>query len=128
MILLDTHAWIWWAAKSRQLSASARQAIAGEARVGLAAISVWEAAMLVEKGRLTFDRPLEEWIRDALTLPKLEQIPLSPEIAIAAARLGRLHSGDPADWMIVATAQQHRAKLVTKDRNLRNLNVVATVW
>jgi len=30
MILLDTHAWIWWASQSPKLSAAARQAIENE--------------------------------------------------------------------------------------------------
>jgi len=52
MILLDTHAWIWWASQSPKLSAAAEQAIANEAEVGVAVISCWEVAMLVDKGRL----------------------------------------------------------------------------
>jgi hypothetical protein len=51
MILLDTHAWIWWASQSPNLSAA--QAIAQETEIGVAAISCWEVAMLVNKSRLT---------------------------------------------------------------------------
>jgi len=49
------------------------------------AISTWEVAMLVQKGRLEFDRPLLSWIRQALTESHVELVPLTPEIAARAA-------------------------------------------
>lgn len=128
MIVLDTHAWLWWAAGSEKLGDAARTAIEGEDRVGIAAISCWEVAMLVARGRLTLDRPTLTWLRQALSLPHVELIELSPDIAVSAASLdGKLH-GDPADRLIVATAQRHGAALVTRDEKIGTSGLVPTIW
>ena len=97
MIVLDTHAWIWWAAGSGRLPAAARKTIEGSESVGVCAISLWEVAMLVAKGRLELDRNPLEWVKQALGLPRVELLPISPAIAIGAAALPSEFPGDPAD-------------------------------
>ena len=56
MIVLDTHAWIWWVAVPDKLSARAHHAIDAAEALGVCAISCWEVAMLVARRRLEFDR------------------------------------------------------------------------
>ena len=129
MILLDTHVWIWWAAKTpRRLTARARRAIAESPSVAVSAISPWEVAMLVAKGRLELDRDVLVWIRQALALPRVTLVPLTPEIAVRSTRLGAGFPGDPADRIIVASARELGASLVTKDQVLRRAEGVRTVW
>lgn len=128
VIVLDTHAWVWWAARSPRLSRRARAAIDGEREVGIAAISCWEVAMLVAKGRLELDRDVLTWIRQSLMLPSVTVIELTPEIAVAAADLGRGFPGDPADRLITATAVRNAASLVTADRRIRSSRRVPTIW
>jgi PIN domain nuclease of toxin-antitoxin system len=82
LILLDTHVWVWWAAEPKKLSARARKAVESIDEIGVSAISPWEVAMLVSKGRLELDRDVLLWIRQALALPKVSLVPLSPEIAV----------------------------------------------
>jgi PIN domain nuclease of toxin-antitoxin system len=60
LILLDTHAWVWWNAAPNQLSARARQSIDSSDGIGVSAIRCWEIAMLVAKPRLELDRD-REW-------------------------------------------------------------------
>ncbi len=128
MIVLDTHAWIWWVADPARLSSAAKRAIE-KARVrGVCAISVWELAVLIERGRLVLDREVTDWVRDALALPGVELLPLTPEIALAAGGAVLDLHGDPADRMIAATALAHRARLVTKDERLRVVRTLDTVW
>ncbi len=70
MILLDTHAWVWWVHDPAQLTPAQREAIVAneEDLIGVSAISCWEVAKLVEYGRLELPCPLEEWFEDALGL------------------------------------------------------------
>lgn len=118
LILLDTHAWVWLMNGSKRLGGKARKAIERSAEDGgvlVAAISPWEVAMLVAKGRLVLDRDVGEWVMTALAQPGIRLEPLGPEIAVASARLpGALH-GDPADRMIAATARHCGATLLTDD-------------
>lgn len=128
MIVLDTHAWIWWAAEPRRLSMRAREAIAQAESLGVAAISCWEIAMLVAKGRLELDRDILVWLRQALALPRVVTLPLTPEIAVASSRLPEGFPGDPADRMIAAAALENRAPVVSKDARLRGWNGLKTIW
>lgn len=56
MIVLDTHAWLWWISKPSELSRTARQRINAETQLGVCAISCLEIATLVAKGRISLDR------------------------------------------------------------------------
>jgi PIN domain nuclease of toxin-antitoxin system len=50
MIVLDTHAWIWWVSSPEFLSETAKQIIdeaATEKNVFISSISTWEIAILV---------------------------------------------------------------------------------
>ena len=128
MIVLDTHAWVWWATESKQLSARARRAIEESDALGISVISCWEVAMLVEKGRLGFNQSTELWIERALEFPALTVLPLTPVTATMAVRLPAPFHGDPADRMIVATCLKIEAQLVTKDRALRRWRHIDTIW
>ncbi len=128
LIVLDTHAWVWWAAEPKRLSARAGRAIEDCDEIGVSAISAWEVAMLVAKGRLTLDRDVLVWVRQALALLGVVLVPLSPEIAVASAALGADFPGDPADRIVVATALRHHAPLVTRDRRLRSVPSLKTIW
>jgi len=130
MIVLDTHAWLWWIAAPERLSAAAGDAIDRADEVGVSAISAWEVAMLVERGRVRLDRSPSRWVRAALTSdPRTVELPLTGAIAVRAAQLGAdgMH-GDPADRFIYATARAHDALLVTRDGALRSHDPERTVW
>ena len=75
-------------------------------------------AKLVEKGRLTLPRALDEWMRLALGYPGVTLLPLEPEIAIESTRLPRPFHDDPADQIIVATARIHQCPVVTIDKKI----------
>jgi len=118
LILLDTHALIWLDQDDPSLGAEARKRTdlaLQQGRLAVSAISFWETAMLVTKGRVTMALPTSAWRRDLLGLGLLE-IPIDGDIGIAAAQLD-LH-GDPADRLIVATAQIKGAVLLTADQPL----------
>lgn len=128
MIILDTHAFIWWADESPRLSARARRALEEEDVLGVCAISCWEIAMLVEKERLRLDREVLEFLRQALALPRVELVALTPEISVVAARIRSDVLADPADRMIAASAIQADAAVITKDTRLRSAPGLKTIW
>jgi PIN domain nuclease of toxin-antitoxin system len=98
--------------------------IAGsEERVLVSAITPWEVALLVSKGRLTLGVDAMDWIHDALAIPGLTLVPLEPEIAVASSRFPFEMHADPADRILVATARHLGATLVTADRALLELAV-----
>ena len=125
MVVLDTHALVWWAGDPGRLSAKAAAAIAKADRVGLPAIVFWEMVLLVRKGRLDLGMSAEDWAEKIQMIPRVAALPLTPEVAVLADSL-RMHS-DPADRFVVATAMHHRIPLITKDRLLRRLKIVKTI-
>jgi len=127
VIVFDTHAWIWFASNPSKLSRKAKAACSSAEALLVSAISTWEVAMLVAKGRLALDRDVEVWVRQALSLPKVRLEPLTPSIAVRSTRLSELH-GDPADRIIAATSLEHGAPLVTCDEKLRASSRLRTVW
>ncbi len=131
MIVLDTHALVWWVSGSGRLSARAKRALNEALREGPAfasTISVLEIATAVRRGRLVLASPLGEWLADLRTLPELRFEPVSVEIAELAGSFGDSTPGDPADRVIVATARTLGAKLVTADEALRASPQVPAVW
>ena len=128
MIVLDTHAWIFLADDPKRLGKAARRAIAKAERIGLASISLWELAMLVEKRRFSLDRELLPWMQEALADRRLELLPLTPAVVATAHQLRGALDGDPGDRIITATALVEGAKLVTKDVRITESGVVSVVW
>ena len=131
MIVLDTHALVWWAAGAQELSARARRAIQSVTRQGpvsASAISVFEIATAVRRGRLELAVPLEQWLADLRVLPDLRFEPVTADIAHLAGTFEEAMPGDPADRIIVATAVKLQARLVSADDRLRQSRKVETVW
>lgn len=128
MIVLDTHAWLWWLAEPSKLSRAARQAIDEAETIGVCTISAWEVATLARRRRITLDREVAAWIRQAFAPARVTSQPLSPEAAVAAGLLDDGFPGDPADRLIYATARAHRAPLVTRDERIRGFDARNTVW
>lgn len=117
MIVLDTHIWVWWVHGDSSLSAAARTFLDASEQTGIAvsAISCWEIAKLVERGRLTLPCPVLDWLQQALAYPGVRLIELSPRICVEAAQLPGTFHRDPADQIIVSTARVLDAPLMTAD-------------
>ena len=129
--LLDTHVWVWWNMRPEKLSRKVKRLIAASQKyeeILLSAISVWEFCKLLEKRRIGISCDPRDWLETALAMPKLRLVPLSPVIAYRSTVLPQLASADPADQIIVATAQEENAILLTKDEVLRQSACVRTIW
>lgn len=132
MIVLDTHALVWWVGGDKRLVKSARstidKAIAGGEDVLVSAISAWEIAMLVKRGRLALSMAVDEWLGTVGGIEGVSMIPITAEIAIHSVSLpGEFHQ-DPADRMIVALARERSAPLLTADEKIRRYPHVRWSW
>lgn len=117
-LLLDTHIWLWSLLEPDRISDRARAALTAPANtLALSPVSVWEALVLAEKGRVHLHPDPWSWIRTGLTVRPMREIPLTFEVAFASRSI-RLGHGDPADRFIAATAMVHDLALVTADASL----------
>jgi PIN domain nuclease of toxin-antitoxin system len=131
MIVLDTHALLWWVDNPAQLSTPAREAIdqaMTTKSVYASCFTSWEIALLVERGRLHLALDVRDWLARCERLPFLSFVPVSTTIAVESVRLPDFPHADPADRIIAATALSLGAQLVTKDEKLRSYQHVQTVW
>ncbi len=118
MILLDTHVVIWLVNGVERSKPAARDLIAQAAAAGgvhVSAITAWEVALLVRKGRLALGREPAEWIDGVLALPGVRLAQIDDKIAVESVALPEWSHGDPADRFIVATARHHSWRLMTAD-------------
>lgn len=125
MIVLDTHIFLWSFLQPEKIPTAMLDAIDAESSYGLAAISLWETAMLFERNRIELPEPPQPWLERALRRPALRLIPLTP--SIAARSVGLPMHGDPADRLIVATALEYDCPLATVDGRLIRLPMLRTI-
>jgi PIN domain nuclease of toxin-antitoxin system len=139
VILLDTHTLIWWAdGAGEKLSARARKLLnqelarveRGEADAGLlvSAISCWEVAMLVSRGRLALRLEVERWLALVAAIPAVRLLPLEPGVAVAATRLPEPFHSDPADRFLVAQARELAVPLLSADSKIQAYPQVQCLW
>ena len=131
MIVLDTHALVWWVSGDSALSRKAKSAIERQRDGGaiiVSSISAWEIAMLVQRERLFLSMDVGSWLAMAMQIEAVRFFPVDAEIAMKSVDLpGEFHK-DPADRIIVATARKLAAPLVTKDEKMRSYAHVKTIW
>ncbi len=129
MIVLDTHVAIWLALKPEELSRAAAAEIRNAGKsggLGIAAISLWEIAWLLEHGRVRYSGTAEAFLNKLTS--RLAVLPITVEVAALANQLSEDYPSDPCDRLIGATAVTQGAVLITKDRQIRSSPQVHTVW
>jgi len=126
-VLLDTHILLYWFGKDSRLSKRQRRTIqqgSPEHPLLIAEISLWEIANLDSLGRIALNLPLREWLEAATAPPLVQRIGFSPAIAAGVAGLPSTFHRDPADRIIVATAQIFGATLLTHDTRIIDAKLV----
>jgi PIN domain nuclease of toxin-antitoxin system len=117
-LLLDTNAAIWLSRD--ELKASASEKLDEGARMGVAtylsSITAWEVGQLVSRNRVSLGATPQRWFARILAMPNVHLAALSPEILIASSFLPGQPPDDPADRILLATARDLGATLVTRDR------------
>jgi PIN domain nuclease of toxin-antitoxin system len=127
MIVLDTHILVWWANQDEKLTATQVDKIRASPVLAISVISFWEIAKLTELGRLTLKMPVLNWFQDILSYPKIQLIPLSPEIIVQSTQLPGTFHKDPADQIITATAITLGCPLLTQDAKILAYPHVVTI-
>lgn len=128
-VLLDTHVLLWWFGERKRLSRDIRRVLENPAvhRLHLSGISFWEIATLYELGRIELDRPLADWLEEAEKTTGLRIEPITAGVATAVAELPSTFHRDPADRIIVATAQVLGARLATMDWRIQESKLVPLI-
>jgi len=128
LILLDTHALIWFVNEDPQMPDDLWNDINREKQFLVSVISAWEIAMLVEKERLHLNIPVDEWLETASSWFPLTWVDLNVEIVLKSTQLpGNFHK-DPADRFIAATSLLYDTVLITRDEKLKNYIWLKTHW
>lgn len=117
-LLLDTHIWLWGLLDPDRLSDAVKRAFRSpEAELRLSPISLWEALLLAERGRLTLEPDPHRWLRKAMSITPIVEAPITFDVALSSRTVDVEHQ-DPADRFILATAKVYGLKLVTADARL----------
>jgi len=131
-IICDTHIPLFWANAPSRLSRSAVAALEKgrqDGQLAIADISLWEIALLHERGRLRLpdDVPAVEYLSRLLQALRLNVLPITANIAVLS-RSSLFQHGDPADRLIAATALHGGWPLITADEKLRALPDLHCIW
>lgn len=120
-ILLDTHVWLWALTGQDVLSKTFCTALEQARRsrtIHISPMSIWEIGMLVDKKRISLEMDVLDWINQALEIPGTHLSEITARIAILSTQLpGEIH-GDPVDRILIATAHEEGAVLVTCDAKI----------
>jgi PIN domain nuclease of toxin-antitoxin system len=121
-LLLDTHVWIWHVeGDDTQLAPETTAMLdrsGARSRLFVSDISYWEVAVKSAKGKLTFSVDVGVWLQRAEQAPGIRFLPLTRPVLLQSTRLRGAAHNDPADRMLIATAQLDGIPLVTADRSI----------
>lgn len=130
MILLDTNVLIWWSTTPEKLSKKACKIIdetIKKEEILVSSISIWEVFLLIKKNRMGFSIDIDSWLEKLESLPFIKFIPVDNKIASQSVKLD-FDNSDPADRIIIATALNMGAKLITSDKKILNYSKIQTIW
>ncbi len=117
-LLLDTHIFLWYITNDDRLFASVADAVSGiENEVYLSVVSVWEALIKYQLGRLSLPAPADQYLQSRQEQQRIASLPLE---TAAVSRLLDLpaHHADPFHRMLVCQALHHDLVLVTSDQQI----------
>ncbi|AFZ45755.1 PilT protein domain protein [Halothece sp. PCC 7418] len=118
-ILLDTHIFLWFISGDARLSKDVRDAIRDpDNEVYLSAISVWEAIVKYQLGKLPLPEHPETYLPKQRDLHQITSLDLNESSVLQLAKLPTLHR-DPFDRMLICQALQNGLTIATVDTAVR---------
>ena len=127
----DTHPLLWFTSgKHRKLSPRAlrafRNAKAGKSLIHIPLPVLWEAILLLRRGRIRLETSFEVWSSAVTALPGFDLAPMDLGTLIETQRFPV--NEDPFDAAIVATARLLEFPLITADSSITDSNAVEIYW
>ena len=117
-LLLDTHIFLWYITNDERLSAKLASAIRDEANeVYLSVVSVWEALVKYQLGRLNLPSPADRYLKEKQEQHRIVSLALESAAAAHLLELPPLHR-DPFDRMLICQAIHHGLTLATTDAHI----------
>jgi PIN domain nuclease of toxin-antitoxin system len=121
-LLLDTHIWLWHLEGNRSLTTSDLAPLldrsGARSNLFVSDISYWEVAVKAAKGKLTLSVDVAIWLQQAEQAPGIRFRALDRPVLLLSTRLPGAAHNDPADRMLIASAQLANLPLVTADRRI----------
>jgi PIN domain nuclease of toxin-antitoxin system len=115
-LLLDTHAFLWWLAGDKRLSARARNAVGEELdSVFVSAASIWEISTKHRLGKLPGASPIVNDLVGVIEGQGFVGLPITVLHGQAAGALPGPHR-DPFDRMLIAQAMLDDLVLVSNEQ------------
>jgi PIN domain nuclease of toxin-antitoxin system len=125
-LLLDTHAFLWFATGDEALSAAARKRITDTSDVFVSAASAWEIRTKYRLGKLASAAVLANDLAEAVERLELTELPISFADGDLAGALIGAHR-DPFDRMLIAQSLNHELSLVSNEAVFDDFGVTR-VW
>ena len=117
-LLLDTHIWLWGLLEPDRLSREVHRVLSADGvELRLSSVSIWEALLLAERGRVALEPNPRRWLQEAISIMPIRETPVTFEVALASRTIALPHH-DPADRFIAASAKVFDLTLVTADSRL----------
>ena len=122
-ILLDTHIFLWFISGDIKLSTDVRDAIRDpDNEVYLSAVSVWEAIVKYQLGKLPLPEHPETYLPQQRDLHQIVSLSLDESSVAKLAKLPPLHR-DPFDRMLICQALENGLTIATVDGAIRAYSV-----
>src|SRR5436853_123061 len=109
-LLLDTHIFLWYITGDQRVSPYVRQAIEDSEAAYLSVVSLWEATIKYQLGKLPLPEPPHPWLSVQREHHGIETLPLD-EASVARLSGLALHHRDPFDRILVCQALEHSLQI-----------------
>ena len=114
-LLLDTHIFLWFINGDERLPESFKAHIqSSENEVYLSVVSLWEAIVKNQIGKLTLPQPAEQYLPTQRDRHQIESLALDEASVSHLAKLPSIHR-DPFDRMLICQSIEYGLTLVTID-------------